>query len=153
MSSPRRALWFACALLGAGAVGVAAWFALGSPGPSPDAPTPDARVPAAPAPSDLEALGAPAYVIYMEPEASQGVAADSVVAWRFVDEKVLVFKPGMFIRRPGEPERFRLVDVRRPDADVHTYEIVYDVHDDPKTLPSKAGVVLRFVVKPPSRPG
>jgi hypothetical protein len=198
--SLRRTLWFANALLGAGVVGLAAWFFLvvrpatadparlkvafaseelekykrrpnaarveNAPvsndeiktidrpeyqklsywifsGPMPPEPAPDrGPVVEAPKPTGLETLGKPDHIIWMQADPGQPVAERSVVAWQFLDKKIGRFMPGEFIRQQGQPERFKLVDVRRPDPAVNVYEIVYDVHDDPKGAAVKSAVVL-----------
>jgi hypothetical protein len=118
-------------------------------GPMPPEPTPEGpREAAPPPPTGLETLGTPASVIYMEPGENQRVAEGSVLTWRFPDKKVAHFRLGEFIRQKGQTERFRLVDIKRPERAVSLFQIVYDVYDDPKALPVKTGLVLAHDARP-----
>ncbi len=123
------------------------WIFSGPPPPAPQEAK--AVVEGPPPPTGLETLGRVLFMLYIQPDKNARVAASSVVTWQFPDKKLGRFKPGQFVRAPGQKDRFKLVDVRRPDPDVPLFDLVYDVYDDPSGKPVKTGVVLQYDARPP----
>lgn len=82
----------------------------------PDAPPEEVR---APAPSGLEALGKPSFVVYGPPD-------QHTVSFRFSDGTTEPFRIGEFFRKaPSDPARFRFKDL--VEVEPFLYELRYEV--------------------------
>ncbi|MFV1958225.1 MAG: PDZ domain-containing protein [Planctomycetota bacterium] len=116
------------------------WWWLYS-GPRPPAPPAEEKVegPKLPVISDLEKLGQPRMLIYMEPTGGEDIARGSVLQWEFNGGKdIEEFHPGEFIVPPGKKVgSIKFVNVVPKAGNI--YEIVYEVYTDPDAPPVSEG--------------
>jgi hypothetical protein len=96
------------------------------PLPKKEAAAPDQPPP----PEGIDALGKPFLVIV-----HKGVRP-SMVAWKFNSNKMGYFGEGEFLKESkNDKDRFKLIDVLKPDPKADVVSLVYEIYDDPKKPP------------------